>query len=116
MQSRSCLLFALLFAAQPALRADDLDDAILKHRTGVLAVRTAPGVEVTVEQFRHEFWFGATLPTGVFSGRASAEDAAKWKEVFLSHFNAGVIEGAFKWHEMERVRWPPRTGQFLPVL
>lgn len=89
--SISCLIFA-----------DSLDDEIRKHRTGVLVVRTAPGAEITVEQLRHEFWFGATLPTGVFSGRAPAEDAAKWKEVFLSHFNAGVIEGAFKWHEMEK--------------
>lgn len=102
MRSQPCLLFAFLLAAQPALRADELDDAIRKHRTGVLVVRTAPGATVTVEQLRHEFWFGATIATGVFTGRAAPEDAAKWKEVFLSHFNAGVIEAAFKWHEMEK--------------
>jgi GH35 family endo-1,4-beta-xylanase len=104
MRSKSYLFFAFLIAAQPALRADELDDAIQKHRTGVLVVRTAPGAAVTVEQLRHEFWFGATIATGVFNGRTAPEDAAKWKEVFLGHFNAGVIESAFKWHEMERER------------
>jgi len=104
MRLRFCLLFAFLLAAQPALRADELDDAIRRHRTGVLVVRTVPGATVTVEQLRHEFWFGATIATGVFTGRAAPEDAAKWKEIFLSHFNAGVIEAAFKWHEMEKER------------
>lgn len=104
MRSTPYLLFAFFLAAQPALRADALDDAIQKHRTGVLVVRTAPGAVVTVEQLRHEFWFGATIATGVFNGRTAPEDAAKWKEVFLSHFNAGVIEAAFKWHEMEKER------------
>lgn len=93
---------SLLLLVGCPICGDPLDDAIRKHRTGVLVVRTAPGAEVSVEQLRHEFWFGATLPTGVFNGRTTPEDAAKWKEVFLSHFNAGVIEGAFKWHEMEK--------------
>ncbi len=39
----------------------DLDDAIRKHRMGTLVVQAAPGVEVRVEQLRHEFWFGAAL-------------------------------------------------------
>jgi GH35 family endo-1,4-beta-xylanase len=88
-----------LFAADA-----DLDASIAKHRTGTLVVRTAPGAKVSVEQLRHEFWFGATLPTGIFSGRSSPEDISKFKEVFLSHFNAGVIEAAFKWHDMERTK------------
>jgi len=29
---------------------------------GTLVIHTAPGANVTVEQVRHEFWFGATLP------------------------------------------------------
>ncbi len=71
---------------------------------GTLVIRTAPGAKVSVEQIRHEFWFGATVPTGIFTGRASADDVAKWKQVFTSHFNAGVIEASFKWHDMERER------------
>ena len=102
---RGLFLFLGLLCAVPSLAADaGLDAAIARHRTGVLVIRTAPGARVTVEQLRHEFWFGATLPGSVFNGRATAEDAARFKEIFLSHFNAGVIESAFKWHEMEKER------------
>ncbi len=90
------LAAAFLCAAGP-----DPDSSIAKHRTGVLVVRTTPGAKVSVEQMRHEFWFGATVATGIFSGRARPEDIAKWKEIFTSHFNAGVIESSFKWHDME---------------
>jgi GH35 family endo-1,4-beta-xylanase len=40
----------------------------------------------------------------MFTGRMSADDIAKFNGIFLSHFNAGVIESAFKWHDMERER------------
>jgi GH35 family endo-1,4-beta-xylanase len=98
--ARICLALALpaaLHAASP-----DLDASIARHRMGTLVVRAAPGARVKVEQLRHEFWFGATLPGGIFTGRASAEDIARFKEVFTTHFNAGVIEAAFKWHDMEK--------------
>jgi len=88
-----------MFAAEA-----DLDSSIARHRMGALIIRTTPGAKVSVEQIRHEFWFGATLPTGIFTGRTSPEDIAKYKEIFASHFNAGVIEAAFKWHDMERER------------
>jgi RNA polymerase sigma factor (sigma-70 family) len=70
----------------------------------VIGSDVSPGAKVTVEQIRHEFFFGATLPTGIFTGRNSPEDIAKFKETFTTLFNAGVIEGSFKWHEMERER------------
>ena len=54
----------------------DLDAAIAKHRTGRLVIRTRPGAKVSVEQLKHDFWFGATLPNGIFSGKAPAEDGA----------------------------------------
>jgi hypothetical protein len=38
------------------------------------------------EQIRHEFWFGATLPTGMFNGRSSPEDTAKFKEIFFEGY------------------------------
>jgi endo-1,4-beta-xylanase len=88
------LLAAACFAADPAL----------DHRMGTLTIRTTPGAKIAVEQLRHEFWFGATLPGSVFNGRATPENAAKWKEIFLSHFNAGVPEADFKWDVMERER------------
>jgi endo-1,4-beta-xylanase len=89
----------------PVFAADALDAAIAKNRMGTLTVRAAPGTKIAVEQLRHEFWFGATLPSGVFNnGRTSADETAKFKQVFLENFNAAVLENAFKWPEMEPER------------
>jgi endo-1,4-beta-xylanase len=96
--------FLLLPGASALFAADQLDASIAKLRMGTLVIEAAAGANVSVEQVRHEFWFGATLPTGVFTGRTNPEDIAKFKEIFTSHFNAAVIEGAFKWHEMEPAR------------
>lgn len=103
---RRCALLLLLSLGGTVLFAaeTDADSSIAKYRMGTLVIRTTPGAKVSVEQIRHEFWFGATLPASIFNGQATADDVAKFKDIFLSHFNAGVIEGAFKWHEMERER------------
>ena len=88
------LVFSLLVPGVAGVYAADagLDASIARNRMGTLTIRTVPGARVAVEQVRHGFWFGATLPGGVFSGRNSPEDIAKWKEIFTSHFNAGVPE------------------------
>jgi GH35 family endo-1,4-beta-xylanase len=92
----------MAFTAPLAIASDaDLDASIAKYRMGTLFIRTAPNAKVKVEQMRHEFWFGATLPTGIFSGRANPDDVARFKEIFASHFNAGVPEVALKWDAME---------------
>ena len=100
--------FALivLISTFPALHAAaaDLDAAIQKNRTGTIVILGRPGVKVQVEQLRHEFWFGATVPTGMFTGHMSPGDIARFNEIFPSRFNAGVIEASFKWHDMERER------------
>jgi len=106
---RTIAIFSLLTLAAAVMPAADLDAAALdaaiaQRRMGTLTIEAAPGAKVTVEQVRQEFWFGATLPNSIFNGRATAEDIAKFKEVFTTHFNAGVIEAAFKWHEMEPER------------
>lgn len=93
-------------ACLPRATGSDLDEAIRKVRMGTLVVEAAPGVEVRVEQLRHEFWFGAALASQMFGGRMSSEDAAQYKKVFLENFNAAVTENALKWHSMER-----RQGQ-----
>lgn len=80
----------------------NLDEAIRKVRMGTLVIEAAPGTEVRVEQLRHEFWFGSAIAGGPFSGRMDAEQAEKYKKVFLENFNAGVTEVALKWHAMER--------------
>jgi GH35 family endo-1,4-beta-xylanase len=98
------VLLALLSFAAVCAAQDALDESIAKTRMGTLRIRTAPGAKVSVEQLRHEFWFGATLPDGIFSGRSKPEDIAKFKEIFTSHFNAGVPENALKWLSMEPQR------------
>lgn len=85
----------------PAVRADDLDEAIRTVRTGTLVVEASPGAEVRVEQLRHEFWFGAALASQVFTEWYDPAEAAKYKQVFLENFNAAVTENALKWHAME---------------
>jgi len=103
MRARNSCLAILFLTASGLFAADtDLDFAIAKNRMGTLVLRTAPGAKISVEQVRHEFWFGATLPGGIFSGRNTPEDIARWKEIFVSHFNAGVPEADFKWDVMER--------------
>ncbi|MGQ9634637.1 MAG: endo-1,4-beta-xylanase [Bryobacteraceae bacterium] len=104
MRIPSFMFVALLFPSLLLPAADDVDSAIVRNRTGVLVIRTAPGAKVSVEQLRHEFWFGATLPNGVFSGRGNPEDAARFKEIFPSLFNAAVVENALKWHVIEPQR------------
>jgi GH35 family endo-1,4-beta-xylanase len=69
---------------------------------GTLVVEAAPGMEVRVEQVRHEFWFGAALASQMFGGGSGGENAVKYKQVFLDNFNAAVTENALKWHSMER--------------
>ncbi len=86
------------------LRPEAIEARIRQHRMGELVVRAKPGAQVHVEQLRHEFWFGAALSSGAFSGRLSAEDQSRYEETFLSNFNAAVTENALKWHDMERRR------------
>jgi GH35 family endo-1,4-beta-xylanase len=100
---RNSVVLLLLLGSAGLYAADgDLDSSIAKNRMGTLVIKTAPGTRITVEQVRHEFWFGATLPGGVFTGRNTPEDIAKWTEMFVRHFNAGVPEADFKWDVMER--------------
>lgn len=80
------------------------DASIDRHRKGTLRVLAKPGAVVEVEQLRHEFWFGATLPNGAFDGRQPPEVVDRYKAVFLEYFNAAVTEVALKWHAMEPQR------------
>src|ERR1035437_2615313 len=86
MRLRNAVLpFLLLPGASAVFAADQLDTSIAELRMGTLVIQAAAGAKVTVEQVRHEFWFGATLPTGVFTARTSPEDIAKFKEIFTAH-------------------------------
>ncbi len=102
--ARLCVSIAtlcLLGSDNAAADDPEIDLAIAKHRMGTLTVQTDPGAEVTVQQLRHEFWFGAAIANGPFAGRANSKDTAKYKQVFLENFNAAVTENALKWHQME---------------
>ena len=89
-----------------AARYGEMDRMIEQHRMGDLVIKAKPGARVFVEQTKHEFWFGAALSSSAFGGRMSAEAQRKYRDVFLSNFNAAVTENALKWHAMER-----RQGQ-----
>ncbi len=89
------------FAQEPA---GGLDAAIERHRKGLLVIMASPGTDVTVEQQRHEFWFGAALANQAFNGGMRPEDRQKYLSVFLTNFNAAVTENALKRHDMERSR------------
>lgn len=80
----------------------ELNQEIQKIRTGKLVIEAPVGVEVRVEQLRHEFWFGAALANHMFRRGNDSEDSKKYKEVFLANFNSAVTENALKWHMMER--------------
>ena len=84
--------------------ADENDLSIAKVRTGTLVVKAKPGVQIEVEQLRHEFRFGAALPDGIFNGRSPENDIKQFKEKFLENFNSAVTENAVKWGNMERTR------------
>ena len=88
------------------LKPDAMAARIRQYRMGDFIIKAEPGVEVHIEQLRHEFWFGAALSSGAFSGRMNEEDQRKYTETFLANFNAAVTENALKWHSMER-----RQGQ-----
>jgi endo-1,4-beta-xylanase len=91
----------MLLAQEPT---SDLNQAIRQHRQGKIVVTTTPGAEVTVEQQRHEFWFGAALPNQVFEERMPAAERERFLQVFLTNFNSAVTEVALKWHFMESRR------------
>jgi GH35 family endo-1,4-beta-xylanase len=83
----------------------DWDAAVDKHRKGLLVVKAAPDLPISVEQQRHEFWFGAALANQACNGRMPADDRERDLNFFLTSFNAAVTENALKWHDME-----PRRG------
>lgn len=82
-----------------------INDSIAKYRKGELIVKAKRGSRVTVEQLRHEFWFGCAIPNNL-AGGMSPDNLKLFKEKFLENFNAAVTENALKWMIME-----PRKDQ-----
>lgn len=83
-----------------------LEVSITQNRKGIITIKARPGAKVTVEQLRHEFWFGCAISNGLGSGRMPENDLKQYKEKFLMNFNSAVTENAVKWGSME-----PRKGE-----
>lgn len=95
---------AILIACSPGSYAQypGIDQDISRYRKGEIVVRAKKGDKVTIEQLRHEFWFGCAISDGFASGRMSENDMKKYRENFIRNFNSAVTENAVKWPSMER--------------
>ena len=105
MKITAAFLLAASLLFQPSLcsaQKADLDRSIAKNRKGELIIKAKKGAEVSIEQLRHEFWFGCALPDQIFNGSASEATVKQFKEMFLKNFNSAVTENAVKWPNMER--------------
>jgi endo-1,4-beta-xylanase len=94
--------FQFAFNSETNAQYTGINDSIAKHRKGMLIVKAKPGDKVTVEQMKHEFWFGCAISNGIVGGRMSENDIRQYKEKFLENFNSAVTENAVKWLDMER--------------
>jgi len=83
-----------------------LDESIAQHRKGIITIKARPGAKVSVEQLRHEFWFGCAISNSLAGSGMSESDLKQYKEKFLENFNSAVTENAVKWYSME-----PRKDQ-----
>jgi endo-1,4-beta-xylanase len=97
------LIISLIgFTYSPEIKAQypGINDSIAKYRKGELIVKAKRGSQVTVEQLRHEFWFGCAIPNSL-AGGMSKNNLNQFKEKFLENFNAAATENALKWMIME---------------
>jgi endo-1,4-beta-xylanase len=85
---------------------NSLNESIDKYRKGELIIRAKRGANVTVEQLRHEFWFGCAISNSIAGTSWTEETRKMYKEKFLENFNSAVTENAVKWGTME-----PRKGE-----
>jgi GH35 family endo-1,4-beta-xylanase len=100
--SHRIITCVIAFAGMSAVRGQDVNKDIDRYRKGELTIQARPGAKVTVEQLRHEFWFGAAISNGFVDGSMSAADKAQYEQKFLQDFNSAVTENAVKWLSMER--------------
>lgn len=100
----SAIVFSIvIFSADIYAQYPGINDSIAKYRMGELTVRAKRGSHVTIEQLKHEFWFGCAIPNS-FAGTMRQADLKLFREYFLQLFNSAVTENALKWQTMERNR------------
>jgi len=93
-----------------------INESIAKYRKGELIINAKPGDQVTVEQLKHEFWFGCAISNTLAGGRISENDLQKYKDKFLENFNSAVTENAVKWGDMERQKGEVRYNVIDAIL
>jgi GH35 family endo-1,4-beta-xylanase len=98
------LFLVFQFAILKSSAQVDIDKDIARYRKGEIQIKAKPGDKVTVEQLRHEFWFGCAISNGFVNGSMSESDRRQYEEKFLQNFNSAVTENAVKWLSMERER------------
>jgi endo-1,4-beta-xylanase len=98
------ICLALILPAEVQGQYNGIEGDIVKNRKGQLTVKAKPGDKVTVEQLRHEFWFGAAIANSFVDGSMAENDVRQYNEKFLQNFNSAVTENAVKWLSMERER------------
>ncbi len=98
----SILLVQISLPDKSQAQYPGIDDSIARIRKGIITVKAKRGAKVTVEQLRHEFWFGCAICDGFARGSMSENDMKHYREKFLENFNAAVTENAVKWLSMER--------------
>jgi len=78
------------------------DRSIAEIRKGELTIKANKGSQITIEQIRHQFWFGSAISNSAFNGSMAESDKIQYREKFLENFNSAVTENAVKWDNMER--------------
>ena len=96
------LLIQVIFLQANYAQMPGIDESIAKHRKGMITVRARKGDNVTIEQLKHEFWFGCAIANNLGSGFRQQNDEIQYKAKFLENFNSAVTENAVKWGSMER--------------
>ncbi|HEX2977144.1 MAG TPA: endo-1,4-beta-xylanase [Bacteroidales bacterium] len=94
----------------------NLNDSIAKYRKGEIVVVARKGDKITIEQLRHEFWFGCAISNSLVSGKLSETDNRQYREKFLMNFNSAVTENALKWLDMERQKGEPNYSNVDGIL
>jgi endo-1,4-beta-xylanase len=92
----------LLACFQSNAQDTSLENSISRYRKGEFIIKAKPGAQVSVQQLKHDFWFGCAISNYMVSPSVSEAEKNKYKEKFLENFNSGVTENALKWGNMER--------------
>ena len=95
------IVISICFQSCLHCKLSEIDRSIADIRKGMLTIKAKPGEHISIEQLKHQFWFGAAISNGAFDGSYSEDNLKQYKEKFLQNFNSAVTENAVKWLSME---------------